>query len=94
MLSRNKRQRRDRLISATLRCRLCSRPVGDLIGYGTLPLKEARFIPVPGGRLPRTTNGRMRCFHCNGQLGLDDVEPLGWGVSLSEVGGRKFSEVI
>jgi hypothetical protein len=35
-----------------------------------------------------------RCAHCHGQLFVDDVEPLGWGVSLDEVGGESFAEVL
>jgi hypothetical protein len=84
----------ERLVTATLRCRLCGRPVGDLVGYLSEPLEEARFIPLPTGALPHTINGVLRCAHCHGQLCLDDVEPLGRGVSLAEVGGPSFADVL
>lgn len=83
-----------RLVRATLQCRLCARPVGDLVGYPQSPMSHARFIPLRTGILPMTENGELRCSHCHGQLELDDVEELGRSVTLTEVGGAPFARVI
>jgi hypothetical protein len=91
---RKRPEMREPLVRATLRCQLCGRPVGDLVGYLSKPLEEARFIPLPGGSLPQTVNGLTRCARCRGQLYLDDVEPLLRGVTLAEVGGQAFAEVL
>lgn len=68
--------------------------MGDLVGYANRPLEEARFIPTPTGTLPQAVNRELRCAHCNGRLSLDDVEPLGRGVSLAEVGGIRLSHIL
>lgn len=95
-LTRGRRpsRRSERLVSATLRCQLCTRPVGDLVGYLNRQWQEARFIPVPAGALPHVINGTPRCAHCHGRLFVDDVEPLGRAASLSEVGGESFAEAL
>jgi ribosomal protein S14 len=84
----------DRIVKATLQCRLCSRPVGDLIGHLGAPMQAARFAAVRGGRLPLVVRGRARCSHCGGQLHLEDVIELGRHVPLSEAGSVMFSDVL
>jgi hypothetical protein len=82
------------LVHGTLRCQLCSRPVGDIVGYARCPLREARFIPLSNGTLPQGLDGQLRCAHCHGQLHLDDVKPLGRSVPLEEVGGLSFADIL
>lgn len=95
MLSwKNARRMGHRLLSATLRCRQCSRPAGDLVGYADADLAEARFIQVDNNFMPINLAGELRCGRCTGQLYLDDVEPLGKNVPLEEAGGVPFARVI
>ena len=82
------------LVKGTLRCQLCSRPVGDFVGYVNRPLKDARFIPIRAGALPASVKGELRCARCHGQLWLDDIEPLGRSVPIEEVGGLSFANVL
>lgn len=88
-----KGERSTGLMKATLRCRLCARPVGDVVNYRGQTLVHARFIPIYGGVVPQVKEGKLRCGRCGGQLQLDDVEPLGRGVQWSEVGGIPFTAV-
>lgn len=89
----NARRMGHRLLSATLRCRQCSRPAGDLVGYADRDLGEARFLPLDTGFMPHNLGGELRCGRCTGQLYLDDIEPLGRNVPLEEAGGIEFSRV-
>jgi hypothetical protein len=84
----------DRLVSATLRCALCSRSSGDLVGLPGRPIQEARFFPHRPATVPSVERGVMRCSHCRGRLGVDDVEILGRAVTLHEVGGPSLREVV
>lgn len=90
----NARRMGHRLISATLRCRQCSRPAGELVGYADRSLGEARFLPVDTGYMPHNLAGELRCARCTGQLYLDDIEPLGRNVPLHEAGGVEFARVM
>jgi hypothetical protein len=90
----NSRRIGHRLVSATLRCRQCSRPAGDLVGFADRSLGEARFLPVDTGYMPVNLAGELRCARCTGQLFLDDVEALGKNVPLDEAGGIPFERVI
>lgn len=81
-------------MSASLSCRMCGRPVGDIVGHPGAPLGEARFIALPTGTLPAAVRGTLRCAHCHGQLHLVDIQPLGGSVSLWEVGGQTVREVL
>ena len=83
-----------RLVSATLRCRQCSRAAGELVGYADHSLGESRFVPVDTGFMPHNLGGELRCGRCAGQLYLDDIEPLGRNVPLDEAGGVPFAQVI
>jgi hypothetical protein len=95
MLSwKNARKMGHRLVSATLRCRQCSRPAGELVGFADLSLGAARFLPLDTGFMPHNLGGELRCGRCAGQLYLDDVEPLGRSVPLDEAGGVPFAQVI
>jgi hypothetical protein len=95
MLSwKNARKMGHRLLSATLRCRQCSRPAGELVGFADKSLGEARFLPLDTGFMPHTLDGELRCGRCAGQLYLDDVEPLGRSVPLDEAGGVPFARVM
>ena len=89
----NARRMGHRLLSATLRCRQCSRPAGELVGYADRSLGEARFLALDTGFMPHTLDGELRCSRCTGQLFLDDVEPLGRNVPLDEAGGIPFARV-
>jgi hypothetical protein len=89
----NARRMGHRLVSATLRCRQCSRPAGELVGFADLSLGEARFLPLDTGFMPHNLGGELRCGRCAGQLYLDDIEPLGRSVPLDEAGGVEFSRV-
>lgn len=89
----NARRMGHRLLSATLRCRQCSRPAGDLVGYADRDLAEARFLPLDTGFMPHNLGGELRCGRCTGQLYLDDIEPLGRNVPLEEAGGVAFGRV-
>jgi hypothetical protein len=91
---KNGRRLGHRLLSATLRCRQCSRPAGDLVGFADRNLGEARFLPLDTGFMPHNLAGEMRCGRCAGQLYLDDVEPLGRNVPLEEAGGIEFSRIL
>ena len=94
MLSWTNRSRMGhRLLSATLRCRQCSRSAGDLVGYADRSLGEARFVPLDTSFMPQNLGGELRCGRCTGQLYLDDVEPLGRNVPLEEAGGVPFARV-
>ena len=90
----NARRIGHRLVSATLRCRQCSRPAGDLVGYADRSLGEARFLPLDTGYMPHNLAGELRCARCTGQLFLDDIEPLGRNVPLDEAGGIPFARII
>jgi hypothetical protein len=93
--TRLRRERRgERLVKATLRCRLCSRPVGDLIGRAGAPITAARFAAIPGSSLPRVARGQIRCGRCGGQLHLDEIDELGRTVPLSEAGALTFADVL
>lgn len=95
MLSwKNGRRMGHRLLSATLRCRQCSRPAGELVGFADRGLGEARFLPLDTGYMPHNLAGELRCARCTGQLYLDDVEPLGRSVPLEEAGGVPFARVM
>lgn len=95
MLSwKNARKMGHRLLSATLRCRQCSRPAGELVGFADRSLGEARFLPLDTGYMPHNLGGELRCARCAGQLYLDDIEPLGRSVPLEEAGGVPFERVI
>jgi len=95
MLSwKNARKMGHRLLSATLRCRQCSRPAGELVGFADRGLGEARFLPLDTGYMPHNLGGELRCARCAGQLYLDDIEPLGRSVPLEEAGGVPFERVI
>ncbi len=95
MLSwKNARRMGHRLLSATLRCRQCSRPAGELVGYADRGIGEARFLPLDTGYMPHNLAGELRCARCTGQLYLDDIEPLGRSVPLEEAGGVAFARVI
>jgi hypothetical protein len=83
-----------RLLSATLRCRQCSRPAGELVGFADRSLGEARFLPLDTGYMPQNLGGELRCARCAGQLYLDDIEPLGRSVPLDEAGGVPFERVM
>jgi hypothetical protein len=83
-----------RLLSATLRCRQCSRPAGELVGFADRSLGEARFLPLETSYMPLNLGGELRCARCTGQLYLDDIEPLGRSVPLEEAGGVPFSRVM
>jgi hypothetical protein len=50
-----------RLLSATLRCRQCSRPAGELVGFADRSLGEARFLPLDTGFMPHNLAGDLRC---------------------------------
>lgn len=90
----NSRRIGHRLVSATLRCRQCSRPAGDLVGFADRSLAEARFLPLDTGQMPHNLGGELRCARCAGQLFLDDVEPLGRSVPLDEAGGIPFERIM
>jgi len=90
----NARRMGHRLLSASLRCRQCSRPAGDLVGFADRDLAEARFLPLDTGCMPHNLAGELRCGRCTGQLFLDDVEPLGRNVPLEEAGGVLFKRVL
>src|SRR5947208_6594900 len=90
----NSRRMGHRLVSATLRCRQCSRPAGELVGYADRSLGESRFVPLDTGYMPHNLGGELRCARCAGQLFLDDIEALGRNVPLEEAGGVEFSRVI
>ena len=90
----NSRRMGHRLLSATLRCRQCSRPAGDLVGFADRSLGEARFLPLDTGYMPHNLGGELRCARCAGQLYLDDIEPLGRSVPLDEAGGIPFERII
>ncbi|MGH2448603.1 MAG: hypothetical protein ACRDFS_08380 [Chloroflexota bacterium] len=90
----NARRMGHRLLSSTLRCRQCSRPAGDLVGYADRNIREARFILEETGAMPHNLGGELRCARCSGQLFLDDIEPLGRNVPLHEAGGIEFGRVI
>lgn len=90
----NSRRMGHRLLSATLRCRQCSRPAGDLVGYADRALGEARFLPLDTGFMPHNLAGELRCARCAGQLYLDDIEPLGRSVPLHEAGGIPFERIL
>ena len=45
--SRKRRTRRHGLVSASLTCRMCSRPVGDIVGYPGAPLVRPAISPYP-----------------------------------------------
>lgn len=95
MLSwKNARKMGHRLLSATLRCRQCSRPAGELVGFADRSLGEARFLPLDTGYMPHNLAGELRCARCAGQLYLDDIEPLGRSVPLEEAGGVPFERVM
>jgi hypothetical protein len=83
-----------RLLSATLRCRQCSRPAGELVGYADRSLGEARFLPLDTGYMPQNLGGELRCARCAGQLFLDDIEALGRNVPLEEAGGVPLAQVV
>src|SRR5579884_995135 len=83
-----------RLLSATLRCRQCSRPAGELVGFADRPIGESRFLPLDTGYMPHNLGGELRCARCTGQLYLDDIEPLGRNVPLDEAGGVPFARVM
>jgi hypothetical protein len=83
-----------RLLSATLRCRQCSRSAGELVGYADRSIGEARFVPIDTGFMPHNLGGELRCGRCAGQIFLDDIEPLGRNVPLEEAGGVPFSRVV
>jgi hypothetical protein len=83
-----------RLLSATLRCRQCSRPAGELVGWADRSLDDARFLPLDTGFMPHNLAGEARCGRCAGQLYLDDIEALGKSVPLEEAGGIPFGEVM
>jgi hypothetical protein len=85
---------KDRLVSATLRCALCSRSSGDLVGLPGRPIQEARFFPHRPATVPTVQGGVMRCSHCRGRLRVDDLEILGRAVTLHEVGGSSLREVV
>lgn len=89
----NARRMGHRLISATLRCRQCSRPAGELVGYADRSLGEAMFVPLDTSFMPQNLAGELRCGRCAGQLYLDDIEPLGRNVPLEEAGGVPFAQV-
>jgi hypothetical protein len=82
-----------RLLSATLRCRQCSRSAGELVGYADRGLGEAMFVPLDTSFMPQSLGGEIRCGRCAGQLYLDDIEPLGRNVPLEEAGGVPFAQV-
>jgi hypothetical protein len=90
----NSRRMGHRLLSATLRCRQCSRPAGDLVGFADRSLGEARFLPLDTGLMPVNLGGELRCARCAGQLFIDDIEPLGRSVPLDEAGGIPFSHIM
>ena len=90
----NARRMGHRLLSATLRCRQCSRPAGELVGFADRNLGESRFLPLDTGFMPHNLAGELRCGRCAGQLYLDDIEPLGRSVPLDEAGGVEFSRVV
>ena len=90
----NARRMGHRLLSATLRCRQCSRPAGELVGFADRDLGEARFLPLDTGYMPQNLGGELRCARCAGQLYLDDIEPLGRSVPLEEAGGVPFERVM
>lgn len=90
----NARRIGHRLLSATLRCRQCSRPAGEVVGYADCSLAEAHFLPVDACYLPHYLDGQLRCGRCAGQLHLDDIEPLGRTVLLEEVGGVPFARAM
>jgi hypothetical protein len=83
-----------RLLSATLRCRQCSRSAGELVGYADRSIGEARFVPLDTGFMPHNLGGELRCGRCAGQIYLDDIEPLGRNVPLEEAGGVPFARVV
>jgi hypothetical protein len=83
-----------RLLSATLRCRQCSRPAGELVGWADRSLGESRYVPIDTGFMPHNLGGELRCGRCAGQLYLDDIEALGRSVPLEEAGGVEFSRVL
>ncbi|GAC1396577.1 MAG: hypothetical protein NVSMB52_10130 [Chloroflexota bacterium] len=83
-----------RLVSTVLRCRQCSRPAGELVGYADRTLGEARFMPLDTGFMPENLAGELRCGRCAGQLYLDDIEALGRNVPLDEAGGVPFADVV
>jgi hypothetical protein len=89
----NGRRLGHRLLSATLRCRQCSRPAGELVGYADRSLGEAMFLPLDTGFMPHDLGGELRCGRCTGQLYLDDIEALGRSVPLEEAGGVPFAQV-
>lgn len=91
---KNARKMGHRLLSATLRCRQCSRPAGELVGFADRSLGEARFLPLDTGFMPHILGDELRCGRCAGQLYLDDVEPLGRSVPLDEAGGVPFAQVV
>jgi hypothetical protein len=90
----NARRMGHRLLSATLRCRQCSRPAGELVGWADRSLGESRFMPLDTGFMPVNLGGDLRCGRCAGQLYLDDIEPLGRSVPLEEAGGVPFAQVV
>ena len=53
MLSwKNARRMGHRLLSATLRCRQCSRAAGDLVGYADASIADSRFVPLDNSFMP------------------------------------------
>ena len=91
---KNARRMGHRLLSATLRCRQCSRPAGDLVGFADRSLEESRFLPLDNSFMPVDLGGELRCGRCAGQLYLDDIEPLGRNVPLEEAGGISFGRIM
>lgn len=90
----NARRMGHRLLSATLRCRQCSRAAGELVGFADRNLGESRFVPLDTSFPPHNLGGELRCGRCAGQLYLDDIEPLGRNVPLDEAGGVEFARIM
>lgn len=90
----NARRMGHRLVSASLRCRQCSRSAGELVGYADRGIGDARFVPLDTSFMPHNLGGEIRCGRCAGQLYLDDIEALGKSVPLEEAGGIPFGEVM
>jgi hypothetical protein len=90
----NTRKMGHRLVSATLRCRQCSRPTGELVGYADRSLGEAMFLPLDTSFTAHNLGGELRCGRCTGQLYLDDIEALGRNVPLEEAGGVPFAQIV
>jgi hypothetical protein len=89
----NARRMGHRLVSASLRCRQCSRSAGELVGYADRSIGDARFVPLDTSFMPHNLGGEIRCGRCAGQLYLDEIEPLGRNVPLEEAGGVPFSQI-